>query len=42
MTNNNEFTTRLYAAFGAVAMTLTLFASYFATPTATTIAGVIA
>ena len=39
---NNTFSTRLFAAFGAVAMTMTLLAGYFASPTATTVAGMIA
>ncbi|MDE1466136.1 hypothetical protein [Aurantiacibacter sp. D1-12] len=32
MTNNNEFVSKLFAAFGAVAMTMTLLVSSFAPP----------
>ncbi|GEM_PF-2460026 len=42
MTNSNEFTTKLFAAFGAVAMTVTLFVSSFASPTASNVAGLLA
>ena len=42
MSNYNAISTRIFAAFGAVAMTATLLASYFATPTATAYMGVMA
>lgn len=40
MTQTNDFTTRLYGVLGAVAMSLTLFIGYFATP-ASTVSGVL-
>lgn len=42
MTMTNEFQTKLMAAFGAVAVTLTLLVSSFANPSATTVAGLLA
>ena len=42
MTISNEFTTRLFAGFGAVAMTLTLITSYFSTPHAAVFTGLLA
>ena len=41
MTNDNDFLGKLFAAFGAVAMTMTLLVSSFAPP-ATTISGMMA
>ncbi|WP_277949483.1 hypothetical protein [Aurantiacibacter aquimixticola] len=42
MNTNSPLFGRLFAAFGAVAMTATLLISSFSNPTATTIAGVLA
>ncbi len=40
--NSNSFAQRALAAFGAVALTVTLLVSSFATPGATTVATVLA
>ena len=42
MTNTNEFAGKLFAAFGALAMTMTLIVSSFANPHATTVVGLLA
>jgi len=42
MTMTNDFTSKLFAAVGAFAITATLFVSSFANPNATTIAGLLA
>ena len=41
MTNSNDFATKLFAAFGALAITMTLLVSSFANPNATSIATVL-
>ena len=40
MTNNSDFAGKLFAALGAVAMTMTLLVSSFAAP-ATTVSGML-
>lgn len=42
MTNSNEFATKVFAAFGAVAISMTLFVSSFANPNATSVVGMLA
>ncbi|WP_269429507.1 hypothetical protein [Aurantiacibacter marinus] len=42
MTNSNEFATKVFAAFGAVAISLTLFVSSFADPAATSVVSLLA
>jgi len=42
MTNSNEFASKVFAAFGAVAISMTLFVASFADPSATTVVGLIA
>jgi len=42
MTNSNEFANKVFAAFGAVAMTVTLFVGSFANPNATSVVGLLA
>lgn len=41
MINTNEFAGKLFAAFGALAMTMTLLVTSFANPNATTLAGIL-
>ncbi len=42
MTNTNDITSRVFAAFGAIAITATLLISSFANPNATSVIGMIA
>ena len=42
MSNFNDYVSRLLAGFGAVAMTVTLLASYFSTPQSGVITSLIA
>ena len=42
MTNSNEFATKVFAAFGAVAITMTILVSSFANPNATSVIGLLA
>ena len=42
MTYNNTLSNRIFAGLSAVAMSLTLFVGYFATPQVATFAGVLA
>ncbi|WP_267904228.1 hypothetical protein [Aurantiacibacter sediminis] len=42
MTMTNEFTGKIFAAFGAFAITMTLLVSSFANPNATTVATLLA
>ncbi|GGD56501.1 hypothetical protein [Aurantiacibacter arachoides] len=42
MTNTNDFAAKIFAAVGALAMTMTLIVSSFANPHATTVVGLLA
>ena len=42
MTQTQDFASKMFAAFGAVALTMTLLVSSFANPNATTIVGLLA
>ncbi|WP_269429508.1 hypothetical protein [Aurantiacibacter marinus] len=42
MTTTNDFTARVFAAFGALAITATLLVSSFANPNATSVIGMLA
>ncbi len=42
MTNTNDFTSRVFAAIGAFAITATLLVSSFANPNATNVVGLLA
>ncbi len=42
MTDTNDFATRIFAAFGALAITVTLLVSSFANPAATSLVGLLA